>query len=81
MPCSLKLSLELTYLSSQERWGSLVMLMIDIEASHGPKGEHFYEGDFKFWLNGASTPKMHGTGTEDFFNSAHGYVKIVSMLR
>ena len=53
--------------------GTLVALATHIEAADGKKGESFYEGDFRFWVDESVGERVHETGTEDMFNAAHGY--------
>ncbi|KAJ1476635.1 hypothetical protein T484DRAFT_1907546, partial [Baffinella frigidus] len=59
-------------------WGHVVAVLLEIEAKPGREGNGFYEGDLKVWIDGASTPRVHETGTEDFFNSAHGYAALAN---
>ncbi len=33
----------------------------------------FGEGDDRFWIDGESTPRLRGTGTEDYFGDAWGF--------
>ena len=49
-------------------------VVADIAAAAGRKGDSFYEGDYRMWIDGSVSERVHETGTEDMFNSAHGYV-------
>jgi hypothetical protein len=59
-------------------WGHVVGVVVEIEAAGGRAGQGFYEGDLRFWLDGQETPRVHETGTEDFFNAAHGYAALAN---
>ena len=37
------------------------------------RGSWFGEGDDRFYIDGAETPTLHGTGTEDYFGDAWGF--------
>ncbi|MCX7016623.1 MAG: DUF2961 domain-containing protein [Candidatus Sumerlaeota bacterium] len=37
------------------------------------RGSWFGEGDDRFYIDGAATPTLHGTGTEDYFSDAWGF--------
>ncbi|MBI4953050.1 MAG: DUF2961 domain-containing protein [Myxococcales bacterium] len=39
-----------------------------------PGGWGFLEGDEKIYVDGAGAPTLHGTGTEDYFNSGYYYL-------
>ena len=58
----------------REGGGALVAVVADIAAAAGRKGDSFYEGDYRMWIDGSVSERVHETGTEDMFNSAHGYV-------
>ena len=48
--------------------GKWVGLFTELGKATGPPGGYL-EGDERIYLNGSSTPTIHGTGTEDIFNA------------
>jgi hypothetical protein len=58
--------------------GRLVSLVLDIvgdEATAANPLQSFLEGDERVHVDGARSPSIHGTGTEDFFNGGYYYKK------
>jgi hypothetical protein len=56
--------------------GRLVSLVLDVlgnEATATNPLQSFLEGDERVHVDGARSPSIHGTGTEDFFNGGYYY--------
>ncbi|MBI4902694.1 MAG: DUF2961 domain-containing protein [Acidobacteria bacterium] len=49
--------------------GHLVGVVLSVDAS----GAGWWEGDEMIWVDGAATPNIYGTGTEDYFGGAWGF--------
>ena len=52
--------------------GRLVGVVL-IASSDDPENRRILEGDDRIYIDGAATPQIHGTGTEDFFNGGWYY--------
>lgn len=52
--------------------GRLVGVIL-VASSADPENRRILEGDDRIYIDGASTPQIHGTGTEDFFNGGWYY--------
>jgi hypothetical protein len=52
--------------------GRLVGVVL-VASSDDPENRRILEGDDRIYIDGAPTPQIHGTGTEDFFNGGWYY--------
>lgn len=54
--------------------GTSMVLCCTGDCSYGlaPRFGHL-EGDERIWIDGAQGPQLHGTGSEDYFNSGYYY--------
>ncbi|MEI8094569.1 MAG: DUF2961 domain-containing protein [Spirochaetales bacterium] len=69
----LVLGADATLLDVKGRSGKLVGVVLE---SVGTRTERFIlEGDDRVFVDGARSPQLHGTGTEDFFNGGWYYEK------
>eukprot|EP00002_Diphylleia_rotans_P041202 TRINITY_DN9972_c0_g2_i1.p1 TRINITY_DN9972_c0_g2~~TRINITY_DN9972_c0_g2_i1.p1 ORF type:complete len:720 (-),score=125.47 TRINITY_DN9972_c0_g2_i1:257-2416(-) len=55
------------------RWGHVVGLYFIMRRVEKPLESDPYEGDERFYIDGSKSPAIHGTGTEDYFNTGHFY--------
>jgi len=62
-------SAELGYIAG---YGKLVGSVLTVEGKD-PENRRILEGDDRIFIDGAATPQLHGTGTEDFFNGGWYY--------
>jgi hypothetical protein len=63
------ISAELGHISG---YGKLVGAVLTI-IGEDPENRRILEGDDRIFIDGAATPQIHGTGTEDFFNGGWYY--------
>ena len=55
-----------------EGTGRLVGVVL-VASSNDPENRRILEGDDRIYIDDATTPQIHGTGTEDFFNGGWYY--------
>eukprot|EP00002_Diphylleia_rotans_P019253 TRINITY_DN3726_c0_g1_i3.p1 TRINITY_DN3726_c0_g1~~TRINITY_DN3726_c0_g1_i3.p1 ORF type:complete len:771 (+),score=104.31 TRINITY_DN3726_c0_g1_i3:73-2385(+) len=54
-----------------ERWGHVVGIFLNTRRFLERRDGFPFEGDERFYIDGSKTAVIHGTGTEDYFNTGH----------